>query len=136
MAVQVTPEGLKVGVEDTDTETRIIYRCSRCKLAIRVDFPTVVRREYFTQIRDHTTGVRSQGYRTNTIFRTSEGETHWLPQKDCPRCRRMMGRAAIKGRLNPNVKCSPKCTNAIGPQCDCSCGGQNHGGAWIITGKA
>jgi hypothetical protein len=25
-----------------------------------------------------------------------------------------------------NVKCGARCTNAVGPSCDCSCGGANH----------
>ncbi len=34
----------------------------------------------------------------------------------------------IKGHYNPDVKCGDKCRSAIGPSCECSCRGKNHGG--------
>jgi hypothetical protein len=27
----------------------------------------------------------------------------------------------------PEIKCGASCRNAVGPSCDCSCGGANHG---------
>jgi hypothetical protein len=27
----------------------------------------------------------------------------------------------------PEIKCGGSCRNAVGPSCDCSCGGANHG---------
>jgi hypothetical protein len=33
----------------------------------------------------------------------------------------------VKGTTNPAVKCDGRCTHAKGPNCDCSCGGKNHG---------
>jgi hypothetical protein len=33
----------------------------------------------------------------------------------------------ITGIRNDNVKCGPKCQNAKGKNCECSCGGINHG---------
>jgi hypothetical protein len=31
------------------------------------------------------------------------------------------------GYYSDKVKCGARCVNAIGPSCDCSCGGHNHG---------
>lgn len=33
----------------------------------------------------------------------------------------------VRGRVVESVKCGPKCRGAVGPSCDCSCGGDNHG---------
>ena len=33
----------------------------------------------------------------------------------------------LKGRVNPNKECNGVCMGAVGPSCDCSCGGENHG---------
>lgn len=33
----------------------------------------------------------------------------------------------LRGRLRDDVTCDARCTGATGPNCDCSCGGANHG---------
>lgn len=33
----------------------------------------------------------------------------------------------VVGFFAPEVKCGALCRNAVGPSCDCSCGGANHG---------
>lgn len=33
----------------------------------------------------------------------------------------------VIGETVPSVACGARCTNAVGPVCDCSCGGANHG---------
>lgn len=35
----------------------------------------------------------------------------------------------INGKYNPNKQCNPRCMGATGHQCECSCGGENHGAA-------
>jgi len=43
---------------------------------------------------------------------------------------RVMGKVTPTGRLQGErleVPCDSRCTNALGPSCDCSCRGQNHG---------
>lgn len=34
---------------------------------------------------------------------------------------------AVVGNVDHAVTCGSACTNAIGPSCDCTCGGANHG---------
>lgn len=34
---------------------------------------------------------------------------------------------AIRGKLNPKIKCNARCVHSKGYQCECSCGGKNHG---------
>lgn len=33
----------------------------------------------------------------------------------------------INGKHNDSIKCNGKCINATGPNCECSCAGENHG---------
>ena len=33
----------------------------------------------------------------------------------------------MKGHLAPDHECDARCTGATGPNCDCACGGENHG---------
>lgn len=33
----------------------------------------------------------------------------------------------IDGHYNEGIKCGAKCINATGPNCECQCGGENHG---------
>lgn len=46
----------------------------------------------------------------------------------CLACRAEVMPTEIYGRYVETVACSAKCTGAYGPSCDCSCGGENHGG--------
>jgi len=46
----------------------------------------------------------------------------------CGRIFRLDGGRPIYGRYVEEVICNAKCTGAVGPSCDCSCGGKNHGG--------
>ncbi|MBB3752579.1 hypothetical protein FHT44_005091 [Mycolicibacterium sp. BK634] len=33
----------------------------------------------------------------------------------------------LQGRVNPDKECNGVCMGAVGPSCDCACGGENHG---------
>lgn len=39
----------------------------------------------------------------------------------------------IYGRFVNTIACSAKCTGAVGQSCDCSCGGENHGGGSLAA---
>lgn len=122
---------LRTDSTESETITRIIYRCQRCRQTVRVDYPTLVKRHYYA-VMDQVFQAQRQGVRTEHVFILPDGrESFWLPPHLCPTCSRVMGRTAIEGRLNPNVKCSGRCTSATGPVCECACAGANHGGKWI-----
>ena len=87
----------------------MIYRCKRCNLVHRVAM----------------TGTRGHiGYgRYETTYRRNDGKAG--PELcDCGRA--MVGNM-LKANLNPAVKCAARCTHAVGFDCECSCGGKNHG---------
>lgn len=43
-----------------------------------------------------------------------------------PCCGRKVSLKPVLARVTDH-KCGPKCTSALGPSCDCECGGKNHG---------
>lgn len=47
----------------------------------------------------------------------------------CTKCNRLVIAKAIKGTHNPAKICDARCVGAVRHVCDCSCGGDNHGGA-------
>lgn len=60
------------------------------------------------------------------------GGNAWSAVFECPSCSRnvrVWGKA-IQGHHNPTKNCTPRCEAATGPNCDCSCAGDNHGGGW------
>ena len=55
---------------------------------------------------------------------------HQVPYLPCERCGRPMAGKPLHGQHNPAVPCDRRCTGAIGHNCECSCGGRNHGMDW------
>lgn len=45
----------------------------------------------------------------------------------CAEHQRVFPLRAVKGRFVESIICTAKCRNATGPNCNCSCGGANHG---------
>jgi hypothetical protein len=45
----------------------------------------------------------------------------------CTACRMAVKVRAIAGRVTEQP-CGARCLGAVGPACDCQCGGENHGG--------
>lgn len=43
---------------------------------------------------------------------------------------RFMKLNAVNGVVNVDKTCDGRCTNATGPNCECSCGGRLHGASW------
>jgi hypothetical protein len=50
----------------------------------------------------------------------------WTPGVRCD-CGAYVRLEVVHGYLDPQVNCGAKCRGAVGPACDCSCGGANHG---------
>ncbi len=68
-----------------------------------------------------------------------DGET-WVQtpgndaSKPCPRCASPLPRRSIvKGRYSAHRRCDARCENAVGPSCECQCGGANHGRGYLIS---
>ena len=52
--------------------------------------------------------------------------TSWIFSVKCE-CGTTVKLAPVVGSYDEHVNCGAKCRNAVGPSCDCSCGGANHG---------
>jgi hypothetical protein len=75
---------------------------------------------YFTGS-DQLTGIEHDG----SIYSTARHFTGLTAEGV-----RVQVERAIERKSNPsNHKCGARCMNATGFQCECSCGGKNHGGA-------
>ena len=122
----------------TETATHVLYSCSRCKHVERHSYSTVVETSYYW--RHEPSGFKSMAQRTRAIYQYSSGASgESLPSLTCPSgCGALqegesgmpMQRQAIKGTVNMAKQCSAKCMAATGPTCECSCGGDNHGGRY------
>ena len=87
----------------------MIYRCKHC---------AIVRRVAMTGTRRHV------GYgRYEVAYSRDDGK----PGPEICTCGRTMVGNMLKAYLNPAVKCNARCTHAVGFDCECSCGGENHG---------
>lgn len=47
----------------------------------------------------------------------------------CRGCGKSRVAKPVRGRFNAAVACNAKCQSSHGHQCECSCGGKNHGAA-------
>lgn len=59
--------------------------------------------------------------------RYARGNTYELR---CLACKGRCEASEIYGRYIAEMVCGSKCTGAVGPSCDCSCAGKNHGGKY------
>jgi hypothetical protein len=53
----------------------------------------------------------------------------------CPECGRRVRLERLYG-TQTTMKCDPRCEGAVGSDCECACGGSNHGGAFLMEGEA
>jgi hypothetical protein len=77
--------------------------------------------------------------RCRLCLSTATIEAVSLPKGEM-KCGACQGPIEIMGRVNgctshleTRCKCDARCTNAKGPNCDCSCGGANHGKGMLAT---
>jgi hypothetical protein len=113
-------------MEETPMAT-IIYNCKGCKKGKRVEYPIGNARTGFTRIDSTGTAVpaavwiQSCGGGRPTVY---GGD---IEMGICATCHKMMSFGTLKAFVNPDHKCDARCTSARGHNCECSCGGVNHG---------
>lgn len=108
--------------ETVGTETiRVLYRCHHC------EHRTGHTRLWRETLR-HTT-ARADGFQPH-LWTSADGSTHRAidaPPSACRDCHRPTRGQAIRGRFSAAHRCDARCIYAKGPDCECSCGGANHG---------
>ena len=117
-------------VEDTwSSEARAIVRCvsKTCKQAHVVTFKTTTTLRAFNNRPVYSHVVWRDG---RPVTYRDRYDLHRIVLRDFA-CAGCGGRGAtfkvVEGRFSESVKCGGKCLNAVGPSCDCQCGGENHG---------
>ena len=105
----------------------VIYNCKNCKKGKRVEYPIQLRKGYFTRIDSNgiaqpaSVWIQSCGGGRPTQY---GGD---VEMGICPSCHKMMSFGVLKAYVNPDHKCDARCTSARGHNCECACGGVNHG---------
>lgn len=125
------PDYLKVGTSDP-LPTRIIYRHKRCKATVAV---RAMRRTVYT-VEPFILPYRGARQGTRTEFEVGGRWMKSLPSEPCPTCAAPMYGDAVHGRYSATRKCDPRCTGATGFDCECQCGGKNHGADHETEGAA
>ena len=88
---------------------RMLTRCRKCRTPRTEDVPA---REA-----------------TSFFFHVSCQGGGFEPYRRCRNCGAGLHRwNQLKSRYNSEVACNARCMGASGPSCECSCGGDNHGG--------
>lgn len=104
----------------------VIYNCKRCKTGKRVEYPIRTLNGY-TRIdssgkaQPASVWIQASGGGRPTVY---GGD---VEMGICKGCGKMMDFGILKAFLRPEHKCDARCTSARGHNCECSCGGANHG---------
>lgn len=109
-------------------------KCKPCKRAIQVSAVSVDKHD---ATRDRMGKVISPkraswqivggslaGY-TSPLAAAWNGKWQWTVA--CPGCRAQVSVTAVMGVMSEDHICGERCLASKGPNCECSCGGANHG---------
>lgn len=103
----------------------LIAKCKCCKAAVRSTVAMECRSvdnehpEYYLRKVRH--------YRRMVGGFWIEAHYFRFPPAKCPTCQKEIYGKPIDGRVNPDHPCDARCTGATGHNCECACGGANHG---------
>lgn len=109
-------------------KTRIIYRCGNkaCKHTWAHEY-----RKIFTKMAETIYPRNAMPVRYPAKFnfyRFVAGKlVRYENDTNCPKCGRHGTPNVVVGTLNEAHKCDARCTSAKGGDCECACGGANHG---------
>lgn len=54
------------------------------------------------------------------------------PVIDCPKCGVARRAQKVQGTYSEKKTCNARCLASMGPTCECSCAGKNHGASWSV----
>ena len=104
-------------MNSSESVARFIATCKRCGLTVRIERKTRV--DYYTE-RHPTFGART---RSDVV----DIDSRPIPAH-CT-CGKSLSWREMRGVKRDDVKCDARCTGAKGHNCECQCGGKNHGSA-------
>jgi hypothetical protein len=107
-------------------ERRYLAKCKGCGRGVSALVPCVVERRS-----EHLYGreVKRATYSTY-VYTEAAGTENWTRVLSCSGCGKRVSVKPVAGKVNPDVGCDARCMNATGPNCECVCGGANHGASW------
>ncbi|MEO8973624.1 MAG: hypothetical protein ABI406_18700 [Ktedonobacteraceae bacterium] len=106
--------------------TRSIFTCKNklCKHVWAVDY-----RKVFSYMGGNSYYPERAEY---DMYQVSNGEQKSCINTLCPCCKHIGIEKIVKGKQSEHV-CDARCTGAKGADCECSCGGENHGKDYIAA---
>jgi len=119
----------------TTTTFRAIFKCRNrnCKHVWALEY-----REEGTSLYGGKHGTRElkQGEREDRADRSDGGRRSYtndvMGALCCPECGCNLPKGGqVQGHYSESHKCGAKCMGAVGPSCDCQCGGENHGRNYV-----
>lgn len=103
---------------------RVIYECVRCKHVWAYDYQV---RWFFVGRRTAYELLRATEVNGIPTLVSSSHDAR------CPQCHAIHVKAnEVVATLNPQHICNTSCMTAKRAECECSCGGENHGAAYLV----
>lgn len=120
-------------MDDTRTYTdqrRGVGRCTHCGTKIHADYAVELTQwAYDGRLAERRVIIYPDGRRQSVDPHRGAFESLRIY---CPRCDARVYVRPVVGRVTA-TPCGPRCTGAVGPVCECQCGGQNHGGRLAVA---
>jgi hypothetical protein len=109
---------------------RAVLKCRSCKHAGQVHYRL---RDELTEAWNgphYTTYIQLDGATTwKRVDQCRSKPMAWALSRTCPDCDSYKVTVnVVKGTVVESKVCDGRCMAATGPNCECSCGGENHGG--------
>ena len=126
---------------DRTINVAVIYPCKTCTAKLREEtgkkrVMAATRIVYEHNVKGARYGFpgKARGMRTwsldgDVLTRYSMSLPASPPSRYCESCGELNQGNAVTGQHNGEIKCGARCRNATGGDCECSCGGANHGTA-------
>lgn len=118
-----------------------VGRCRTCRKGVRVELPAVeIIREAPAEVIAEANRMQDAGE-----FDGFAARMEWIRARDVAvevatsryasrlgvcSCGNDRVAVALVVHRHTDTTCGARCRNATGPQCDCSCDGENHGAGW------
>lgn len=125
----------KPGVTCPEHHRRFLGKCPKkgCTFCKAADVPTKIeqRQQPFPFGAQFWAYDQRQAFERSRNYTVRTPEKARLPEIKCPSHGLHVTWTQIEGRVSEVHKCDPRCTGARGVNCECQCGGANHGADWL-----
>jgi len=104
-----------------------------CHCRLHIDVP-MIRETWKETYHDHARGFSWEQSKQREFPDHSLGQ-HWTPWHlglHCSAHKRELAWTPINGHYSAEHVCDSRCMNATGPNCECGCGGENHGRGYHV----